>query len=52
MGLMMKRNTVTVTLPKPRNPFHKDLVVLGKKIVKAKKGKGSFRREKRVEFFS
>jgi hypothetical protein len=45
----MRKNTVTVTLPKLRNPFHGDLRVLGRKIVKAKKGKGSFRRDKRIE---
>ena len=44
----MTKNIVIVTLPKPRNPFHKDLAVLGKKIVKAKKGKGSYKRIKSV----
>ena len=48
----MRKNIVIVTLPKPRNPLYKDLMVLGKKIVKAKKGKGSFRRDKRVDFVS
>lgn len=42
----MMKTTITVTLPKPRNPFHKDLMVLGRKIVKAKKGKGSYKRIK------
>lgn len=48
----MRKTTIIVTLPKPRNPLYKDLMVLGKKIVKAKKGKGSFRRDKRVDFVS
>jgi hypothetical protein len=38
---------VVITLPKPRNPFYKDLAVLGKKIIKAKKGKGSYKRVKK-----
>ena len=46
----MRKDSIIVTLPKPRNPLYKDLMVLGKKIVKAKKGKGSFRRDKRVDF--
>lgn len=43
---MMK---VIVTLPKPRNPFHKDLRTLGKRIVLARKGKGSYNRKRMRE---
>ena len=43
----MVKTTVIVPLPKPRNPFHRDLTLLGKKIVKARKGKGSYKRNSR-----
>lgn len=38
---------VIVALPKPRNPFHRDLKLLGRKIVLAKKGKGSYNRKRK-----
>jgi hypothetical protein len=44
----MMKSTIIVTLPKPRNPLHKDLEVLGQRVFKKKKGKGSYKRIKSV----
>lgn len=33
---------------KVRNPFYKDLIVSGNKVVLSKKGKGSYKRSKKV----
>lgn len=49
----MKKSSITIKLPKPRNPLYRDLIVLGRRVVQPKKGKGSFQREKKVlDFYS
>ena len=40
---------IQVKLPKPRNPYYKDLIVLKKKVCAPKKGKGSYSRKSRVD---
>ena len=40
---------IQVKLPKPRNPYYKDLIVLKKKVCVPKKGKGSYSRKSRVD---
>jgi len=37
---------IVIKLKKPRNPYHKDLTLLGRKIVVAKKGKGAYNRKR------
>lgn len=41
----MEKSIITIEVPKPRNPFHKDLAMLGRRVVKSKKGKGSYSRK-------
>ena len=42
----MEKVTITVEASgKPRNPFHKSLAMLGRRVVKSKKGRGSYSRK-------
>ena len=43
----MEKFTITVQLKKPRNPLYKELAMLGKRVVKSKKGRGSYSRKGR-----
>lgn len=43
----MEKVSFTVQLKKPRNPLYKELAMLGKRVVKSKKGRGSYSRKGR-----